>query len=163
MPIHQAMAHLLAQMGPSFTPNRRIKTRAKQKFVQRTVQLRDGSGLQVKKEAEELERAFGTGRKLKLPGKIAMMTAKNQEGGAPEKAVIMIYGDPEKAAIAHRLLLECVENKEQKQKQRQKVCSSCVCCWLAKRCLWCQAVRSMQRCLRFRFEFVYTWQHPSDC
>jgi hypothetical protein len=78
----------------------------------------------VRKEEEELERGFGTGRKLKLPGKIAMMAAKQQEGGTPQKAVIMIYGDPEKAAFAHRLLLECVENKEQKQKQRQKVCCS---------------------------------------
>ena len=75
---------------------------------------------QVKKEQDELERAFGSGTKLKLPGKIAML-AQKQAGGEVEKATIMVYGDDDKAAWAQELLLECVDNKDQKQKQRQKV------------------------------------------
>jgi hypothetical protein len=76
--------------------------------------------VQVKKEQEELDRAFGRGQKLKLPGKIAMMASK-AKGDEPEMATILVYGDAERAATAQRMLLECVDNKEQKQKQRQKV------------------------------------------
>lgn len=74
----------------------------------------------MKKEQEELDRAFGTGTKIKLPGKIAMMAAKKQ-GGEVEMATIMVYGDADKASWAQTLLMEFVDNKEQKQKQRQKV------------------------------------------
>jgi hypothetical protein len=79
----------------------------------------------VKKEQEELDRAFGSGTKLKLPGKIAMM-AQKQAGREMEMATIMVYGEAEKAVLAQTLLMECVDNKEQKQKQRQKVCSPLV-------------------------------------
>jgi hypothetical protein len=76
--------------------------------------------VQVKKEDAEMERAFGSGTQVRLPGKIAAM-ARQLNGGEVEMATILIYGDSQKVQIAKSMLLEAVENKEQKQKQRQKV------------------------------------------
>jgi hypothetical protein len=77
--------------------------------------------MQVKKEAKELERQFGTGTQIRLPGKIAAMV-RDINGTEVEMATIMIFGDSQKCEQARSLLLEAVDNKEQKQKQRQKVC-----------------------------------------
>jgi hypothetical protein len=77
--------------------------------------------MQVKKEAKELERQFGTGTQIRLPGKIAAMV-RDINGTEVEMATIMIFGDSQKCQQARSLLLEAVDNKEQKQKQRQKVC-----------------------------------------
>lgn len=77
--------------------------------------------IQVKKEAKELERAFGTGPQVRLPGKIAAMV-RDYNGGEAEMTTIMIYGESHRVQIAKNMLLEAVENREQKQKQRQKVC-----------------------------------------
>lgn len=77
--------------------------------------------MQVKKEVKELERAFGTGPEVRLPGKIAAMV-RDYNGGEAEMATIMIYGESHRVQIAKNMLLEAVENREQKQKQRQKVC-----------------------------------------
>jgi hypothetical protein len=79
------------------------------------------SCMQVKKEAKELERQFGTGTQIRLPGKIAAMV-RDINGTEVEMATIMIFGDSQKCQQARSLLLEAVDNKEQKQKQRQKVC-----------------------------------------
>jgi hypothetical protein len=76
--------------------------------------------MQVKKEAKELERQFGSGAQIRLPGKIAAMV-RDINGTEAEMATIMIFGDSQKCEQARSMLLEAVENKEQKQKQRQKV------------------------------------------
>jgi hypothetical protein len=76
--------------------------------------------VQVKKEVSELERGFGTGPQVRLPGKLAAMV-RDINGVEAEMATIMIFGDAPKVQLAKSMLLEAVENKEQKQKQRQKV------------------------------------------
>lgn len=76
--------------------------------------------MQVKKEAKELERQFGSGAQIRLPGKIAALV-RDINGTEVEMATIMIFGDSQKCEHARLLLLEAVDNKEQKQKQRQKV------------------------------------------
>lgn len=75
----------------------------------------------MKKEDAELARDFGTGPEVRLPGKIAALL-RDYNGGEAEMATIMIYGESHRVQIAKNMLLEAVENKEQKQKQRQKVC-----------------------------------------
>lgn len=77
----------------------------------------------MKKEAKELERQFGTGPQIRLPGKIAAMV-RDINGTEVEMATIMIFGDSQKCEHARSMLMEAVENKDQKQKQRQKVCSN---------------------------------------
>lgn len=42
-------------------------------------------------------------------------------GADVEMATIMIFGDTQKCEAARAMLLEAVDNKDQKQKQRQKV------------------------------------------
>lgn len=76
--------------------------------------------MQVKKEAKELERQFGSGAQIRLPGKIAAMV-RDMNGTDVEMATIMIFGDEQKCEQARSMLLEAVGNKDQKQKQRQKV------------------------------------------
>ena len=89
------------------------------------VQLRKLScgGVQVKKEAKELERQFGSGAQIRLPGKIAALV-RDINGTDVEMATIMIFGEPHKCEQARAMLLEAVDNRDQKQKQRQKVCCS---------------------------------------
>lgn len=77
----------------------------------------------MKKEAKELERQFGTGPQVRLPGKIAAMV-RDINGTEVEMATIMIFGDSQKCEYARKMLLEAVDNRDQKQKQRQKVHTS---------------------------------------
>ena len=56
---------------------------------------------------------------MRLPGKIAAIV--RDYNGEVEMSTIMIYGESHRVQIAKNMLLEAVENKEQKQKQRQKV------------------------------------------
>lgn len=80
-------------------------------------------GVQVKKEAKELERQFGSGTQIRLPGKIAALV-RDINGTDVEMATIMIFGEPHKCEQARAMLLEAVDNRDQKQKQRQRVCCS---------------------------------------
>lgn len=75
--------------------------------------------MQVKKSEEELQRGFGAGTKLRLPGQVAVLAAKQKAAGVAE-ATIQVFGQADKAALARTMLLELVENKDQKQRQRQK-------------------------------------------
>lgn len=84
------------------------------KLIQRKTKTR----IQVKKEQDELERGFGTGPKVNLPAKVAVAAAKL--GGEMQMATIMIFGEAQRCLQAQELLMEAVENKEQKQKQRQQ-------------------------------------------
>ena len=73
--------------------------------------------MQIKKEEDELQRAFGSGPTLpKLPPK------STENGGAaePKKVTVMIFGNAKECEIAQRMIEEAVDNKEQKAKQRAK-------------------------------------------
>eukprot|EP00892_Ulva_mutabilis_P007101 jgi/Ulvmu1/4763/UM020_0048.1 len=85
----------------------------------KSIQRKSKTRIQVKKEEAELERGFGTGPQVRLPGKIAALV-RDCNGGEAEMSTIMIYGESHRVQIAKNMLLEAVENREQKQKQRQK-------------------------------------------
>lgn len=74
----------------------------------------------MKREQDDLDRGFGEGSKLHLPGRIAVLAAQ-KAGEKAEDATIMLFGEAERVEAARDMLLELVDNKEQKQAQRQKV------------------------------------------
>eukprot|EP00803_Ostreobium_quekettii_P008602 evm.model.scf_931.6 EVM.evm.TU.scf_931.6 scf_931:45254-50483(-) len=74
------------------------------------IQRKSRCRLQVKKDAAELNRAFGSGPDIKIPSK----------DDNPKMTTIMIFGDSRGVEVAKRMIEEAVENKEQKQKQRHK-------------------------------------------
>ena len=68
--------------------------------------------MQILKEEEELNRAFGTGPKLPVPPKAA--AAQGGEGGeegGPKMSKILIYGSDSQCEVAQRMIEEAMDNK----------------------------------------------------
>lgn len=81
------------------------------------IQKRSKCRVQIKKEENELNRAFGSGPNIDL----AKLKAAEKAGEAPTRmTTVMLFGDSKAIEIALRMIEEAVENKEQKQKQRHK-------------------------------------------
>ncbi|KAL3162884.1 hypothetical protein ABBQ32_009333 [Trebouxia sp. C0010 RCD-2024] len=80
------------------------------KYIQRKTKCR----IQVRKEQEELARAFGSGPQL-LPPKGAPLP-----DGQKRMVAVMLFGNKSECENARRLIEEATDNKEQKAKQRAK-------------------------------------------
>ncbi|GLC39744.1 hypothetical protein PLESTB_001958100 [Pleodorina starrii] len=76
------------------------------------IQKKSKCRVQVKKDEKELNRGFGAGFKLDLEDL--------QQTGDKKLATIMLFGDTKAVEMAERMILEAIENKEQKAKNRQK-------------------------------------------
>lgn len=90
----------------------------------RFIERRSKCRIQHAKDDAELQRGFGTGPVL------AGMPLPAQSGGtqdgegpaaaAPRTTKLLLFGDAEAVEIARGLIMEAIDNREQKNKQRQK-------------------------------------------
>ena len=79
------------------------------KWIQRKSKCR----VQHAKDEAELERGFGTGPGLP----IRLPTAPD---AAPKTTKLLLFGNSDAVEAARALILEAIDNREQKQKQRQR-------------------------------------------
>eukprot|EP00884_Botryococcus_braunii_P012232 jgi/Botrbrau1/21009/Bobra.0144s0025.1 len=79
------------------------------KYIQRKAKCR----IQVKKEEDELNKAFGSGYKIDVDKLL-------NKPGAAKMTTVQLFGDEKQCETAQRMIEEAIENKEQKQKQRHK-------------------------------------------
>ncbi|EIE20889.1 DnaJ-domain-containing protein [Coccomyxa subellipsoidea C-169] len=78
------------------------------------IEKKSKARLQIVKEEDELNRAFGSG-----PVKPVLPKPADTEEG-PKMTKVMIFGNANQCEIAQRMIEEAIDNKEQKAKQRQK-------------------------------------------
>ncbi|GIL78746.1 hypothetical protein Vretimale_355 [Volvox reticuliferus] len=76
------------------------------------IQRKSKCRIQVKKDEKELNRGFGAGFKLDVEDLL--------QTGEKKLTTIMLFGDQKAVEMAERMVMEAIENKEQKQKNRQK-------------------------------------------
>ncbi|GLI64258.1 hypothetical protein VaNZ11_007460 [Volvox africanus] len=76
------------------------------------IQRKSKCRIQVKKDEKELNRGFGAGFKLDVEDLL--------QTGEKKLTTIMLFGDQKAVEMAERMIMEAIENKEQKQKNRQK-------------------------------------------
>ncbi|KXZ44007.1 hypothetical protein GPECTOR_75g731 [Gonium pectorale] len=76
------------------------------------IQKKSKCRIQVKKDEKELNRGFGAGFKLDVE--------ELMQTGEKKVTTIMLFGDEKAVETAERMIMEAIENKEQKAKNRQK-------------------------------------------
>ncbi|PNH00179.1 hypothetical protein TSOC_014012, partial [Tetrabaena socialis] len=78
------------------------------------IQKKSKCRVQIKKDEKELNKGWGAGFKLDVED--LMQTGEKEK----KMTTIMLFGDEKQIEAAERMIMEAIDNKEQKQKNRQK-------------------------------------------
>ncbi|KAG2430428.1 hypothetical protein HXX76_009953 [Chlamydomonas incerta] len=78
------------------------------------IQKKSKARVQVKKDDKELNKGFGEGFKLEMEEALA------KSSGEKKLKTILLFGDEKSVEMAERMIMEAIENKEQKARNREK-------------------------------------------